>query len=61
MTPASTDVFEAVESAFLDAKQQELFHQVTVQNLFMSEQGQQDIQPIIAVLCTQVQKPTEKG
>ena len=30
------------------------------QNLFISKQGRQDIQPIIVVLCTRVQKPTEK-
>ena len=59
-TPEGTDMFHVVDSKYLDTEKRELFHQVLVQNLFISKRGRQDIQSIIAVLCTRVQKPTEK-
>ena len=60
MTPASADMFDMVDSKYLDMKKRELFHCVVAQNSFISERGRQDIQLIVAVLCTQSQKPTEK-
>lgn len=59
-SPASPDMFEVVNSEYLDTEKRELFHCVVAQNLFMSKRGKQDTQPTIAVLCAQVQKPKEK-
>ena len=56
--PAGADMFDVVDSNYLDTEKRELFHRVVAQNLFISKRGRQDIQPIIAVLCARVQKPT---
>ena len=60
MMLAGQDMFEKGNDKYLEKEQQELFKRVMAQNLFISKQGRQDIQPIIAVLCTRVQKSTDK-
>ena len=44
-------------SAPLEKEQAELFHTMTMQELFLCKHGHLDIAPVIAYLTTQVQKP----
>ena len=53
-------MFDKGTSEHLETKQRELFHHVVGQNPFISERGQQDIQPTVAVSCAGVQKLTKK-
>ena len=58
--PAGVDVFEEGKGKFVGESKRELFHRTTTQALFSCERARPDTQPIVSVLCTRVEKPTEK-
>ena len=58
--PATSDMFDVGEEKYVDTVERELFHRTTAKALFLCKRARPDIQPIVAVLCTRVKKPTVK-
>ena len=57
-SPWNENVFKVQHDSIpLEKEQDELFHTVTMQGLFLCKHGHLDIAPAIAYLTTQVQKP----
>jgi hypothetical protein len=58
--PATSDMFDVGEEEYVETVERELFHRTTAKALFLCKRARPDIQPIVAVLCTRVKKPTVK-
>ena len=57
--PAKGTLFEIGNTKLLKKEKAELFHTMVAKGLYVCKRGRLDIQPVIAVLCTQVQNPTQ--
>ena len=57
--PAKGTLFETGNTADLPKDQANLFHTMVAKGLYVCKRGRPDIQPVIAVLCTRVRKPTK--
>lgn len=55
---ANDNLFKVDKGHDLSAMKSELFHAFVAKALFLTKRSRPDIQPVVAFLCTRVQKPT---
>ena len=60
-TPARVDLFSGDTSKKLNKEMKTIFQQRMAQGLFVCKQAQPDTQPTIAVSCTRVKSPRQRG
>jgi hypothetical protein len=61
VTPASDGLFNEGQEKKLNEERADVYHTMVAKALFLCKSARPDIQPTIAVLCTQVKGPNEAG